>query len=94
MILLHDYQQVIVTGKCEAIYEFETENSGELSFVCGEIITTTEWINEDWMNGKIEEREGIFPLAFVKVIEELPKQTPSPVPKKQGCLRQSNLFTL
>lgn len=62
------------TGKCEALFDFQSKVSGELSFSPGEVITTTEWVNEDWMKGTIGEREGMFPVNFVKVLEELPKQ--------------------
>jgi len=61
-------------GKCEALFVFLSEVSGELSFSPGEVITTTEWVNEEWMKGTIGEREGMFPVSFVKVLEELPKQ--------------------
>ena len=61
------------TGKCEALYEFEGEGDGELSFVPGEMITTLESVDADWMKGRIGSREGIFPVAFVKVISEITK---------------------
>ena len=62
-----------VTGKCEALFDFDTTNVGELNFKCGEIIVTTEWIGEEWMYGRIDDREGMFPNNFVKVLKELPK---------------------
>ena len=60
-------------GKCEASYDFTAENAGELSFKTGDVIVTLEWVNEEWMNGRLGEREGMFPVAFVKVLTELPK---------------------
>ena len=56
------------------------ENSGELSFKVGDVIETTEWVNEEWMTGCIGEREGMFPLALVKVLVELPKPAASKKP--------------
>ena len=38
------------------------------------MIETTEWVNEEWMTGRIGSREGIFPVGFVKIIKELPKK--------------------
>ena len=64
-----------VAGECEALFDFDTTNVGELSFKCGEVIITTEWIGDDWMYGKIDGREGMFPANFVKVLKELPKPT-------------------
>ena len=62
-----------MTGKCEALFVFTAENAGELSFKTGDIITTLEWVNEEWMVGRIGTREGMFPLGFVKIVDELPK---------------------
>ena len=63
------------TGKCEATFDFDgDEGAGELRFTTGEVIETIEWVNEEWMSGRIGSREGIFPTVFVKVIKELPKQ--------------------
>ena len=47
--------------------------AGELRFTAGEVIETTEWVNEEWMGGRIGDREGIFPVNFVKIIRDLPK---------------------
>ena len=41
----------------------------------GDIIVTTAWINEEWLSGKIGDKEGIFPLSFVEVLDELPRST-------------------
>ncbi len=56
------------------MHDFGAENAGDLAFTIGEIIITTEWVNDEWMSGRVGEREGMFPLAFVKVIDELPKE--------------------
>lgn len=45
-----------------------------MRFTTGEMIETMEWVNEEWMSGRIGSREGIFPVVFVKIIKELPKQ--------------------
>ena len=55
------------------MFDFDSEAAGELNFKAGDIITTTEWINDDWLEGEVGGQSGIFPLAFVKVLEELPK---------------------
>ena len=56
-----------------ALFDFTAENSGELLFTAGEVIETRQWVNEEWLSGRIGSREGIFPLGFVKVTVELPK---------------------
>lgn len=55
------------------MFDFETDAVGELSFRAGEEIILTEWVNEEWIEGKIGNTKGIFPLNFVEVIEPLPK---------------------
>ncbi len=43
-----------------------------MSFVEHELIETLEKVDDDWMKGRIGEREGIFPISFVKVISDIP----------------------
>lgn len=62
-----------MTGKCEALFDFNAENSGELSFKTGDTIETLEWVNEEWITGRLGNQEGMFPIAFVKILKELPK---------------------
>ena len=78
--------QSVVTGKCEALFDFTTENAGELSFKTGDAIVTLEWVNEEWMNGRIGDREGMFPVSFVKVLEELPKPREDKDSSKGVCV--------
>ena len=81
------------TGTCEALFDFTAENSGELTFTAGEVIETTDWVNEEWLSGRIGTREGIFPLGFVKVLVELPKPstTQSSVQKGEWSGGQAEL---
>jgi len=62
------------------LFDFTGENSGELSFSIGEVIVIKEWVNEDWLSGQVGDREGMFPVSFVKVIEELPKAAKASAP--------------
>lgn len=63
-------------GQCEAVFDFEG-NPGELSFLPGEKITILERVDQDWMKGRVGTKEGIFPVAFVKIIGELTEETVS-----------------
>ena len=62
-----------VTGKCEALYDFTADNTGELKFTKGDIILTSGWVNDEWMEGEIGGRNGIFPVSYVKILVDLPK---------------------
>ena len=62
-----------VTGpRCVARYDYDSDDPGDLSFHCGDTIRLLEWEGEDWLRGELRNKQGIFPITFVEVIEELP----------------------
>ncbi|XP_070769887.1 SH3 domain-containing protein 19 [Enoplosus armatus] len=58
--------------RCMARFDFEGENSDELSFSEGDVIQLKAFVGQDWARGQIGIYTGIFPLNFVEVIEDLP----------------------
>ncbi|XP_075948114.1 SH3 domain-containing protein 19 [Anarhichas minor] len=70
--------------RCVARFEFEGENSGELSFSEGDVIQLKALVGQDWARGQIGASTGIFPLNFVEVIEDLP---PAPRQQKRQSIR-------
>ena len=60
-------------GKCKALFEFMAEQEGELSLEVGDMIITTAWVNDEWLQGICHDKEGIFPVQFVQILEDLPK---------------------
>ena len=68
-------QHSLQTGKCKALHKFETDIDGELPLNRGDIIVTTAWINDEWLSGRLGNKEGIFPISFVEVLEELPRSS-------------------
>jgi hypothetical protein len=61
------------TGKCKVLFKFETDIDGELPLNEGDIVETLSWISDEWMTGRLRNKEGIFPVSFVEVIEPLPR---------------------
>ena len=56
---------------CQALYDFDAENPGELSFKEGDIIILKNQIDENWFNGTLGGRSGYFPVNYVNVLVPL-----------------------
>ncbi|KAG7207136.1 hypothetical protein KM043_001008 [Ampulex compressa] len=56
--------------QCKALYDFRMTNDDEdgcLTFNKGEVIGVIRRVDENWAEGKLLDRIGIFPLAFVEL---------------------------
>ncbi|GLV35640.1 Plenty of SH3s [Carabus blaptoides fortunei] len=56
--------------QCKALYDFRMTNDDEegcLTFNKGEVISVIRRVDENWAEGKLDDRIGIFPLAFVEL---------------------------
>ena len=64
---------LLQTGKCKVLHKCETDIDGELSLNWGDVNVTTAWINDEWLSGRLWDKEWIFPVSFVELLEELPQ---------------------
>uniref|UniRef100_A0A672PPE2 SH3 domain-containing protein n=1 Tax=Sinocyclocheilus grahami TaxID=75366 RepID=A0A672PPE2_SINGR len=67
-----------------ALYDFTAETEEDLPFQQGDRILVTAHIDDEWWSGRINDREGFFPKAFVEIASSGQKQ-----PQKQ-CFSSSS----
>lgn len=75
------YVQVVVplpshVPQCKALYDFrlgggnttgENDEKDCLAFLKGDVITVIRRVDENWAEGKLSDRIGIFPISFVEM---------------------------
>ncbi|VDL85371.1 unnamed protein product [Schistocephalus solidus] len=57
---------------CRALYQFDAENDTELAFAEGDVIQLIRQVDENWYEGRLNGREGFFPVNYVETIVDLP----------------------
>ncbi|XP_076245202.1 SH3 domain-containing lethal (3) 05822 isoform X2 [Calliopsis andreniformis] len=55
-----------------ALYDFPLMREDDLSFKEGDVIYLIRKVNDEWMEGRIGSREGIFPTNFIDIKVPLP----------------------
>ncbi|XP_078046707.1 cbl-associated protein isoform X3 [Augochlora pura] len=66
-------------GQARAKFNFVAQTNLELSLAKGEIVVLTRRVDENWYEGRIGTRKGIFPISYVEVLTEpgLRSETPT-----------------
>lgn len=57
---------------CRALYDFEAENDEELEFKEGQTIRLISRLDENWLEGELDNRKGRFPTSYVEITVPLP----------------------
>ncbi|XP_065343061.1 uncharacterized protein LOC135941455 isoform X6 [Cloeon dipterum] len=68
-------------GKARAKFNFVAQSSLELSLVKGEMVVLTRRVDDNWYEGRIGVRRGIFPCTYVEVINEPGERLDAQKPK-------------
>lgn len=55
-----------------ALYDFSATHPDDLALKEGDIVQLVKKINDDWLEGKIGNRRGIFPFSFIDIKIPLP----------------------
>ncbi|XP_053675921.1 sorbin and SH3 domain-containing protein 1 [Anopheles nili] len=58
-------------GKARAKFNFTAQTSVELSLLKGELITLTRRVDDNWFEGKIGSKKGIFPVSYVEILTDI-----------------------
>jgi endophilin-A len=53
---------------CKALYDFEAENEEELDFKEGEHIKLVSRLDDNWLLGELNGKQGRFPVSYVQIV--------------------------
>ena len=70
--------------RCIALFDYESSEVGDLCFRQGDVIVLVEKQSDDWLRGELASKIGIFPTAFVRIVEDLPAMTTPVSPVANG----------
>ncbi|XP_017888396.1 uncharacterized protein LOC108629940 [Ceratina calcarata] len=69
-------------GQARAKFNFIAQSNLELSLAKGEYVVLTRRVDENWYEGRIGNRKGIFPISYVEVITEPGHRSETPTQSK------------
>ncbi|XP_072761624.1 uncharacterized protein [Anoplolepis gracilipes] len=69
-------------GQARAKFNFIAQTNLELSLAKGELVVLTRRVDENWYEGRIGNRKGIFPISYVDVIVEPGHRSETPIQNK------------
>ncbi len=49
------------------MYDFTKQEEGELTIRKGQVITVIDKTDQNWWRGRVDDKEGIFPVSYVKL---------------------------
>ncbi|XP_035694591.1 neutrophil cytosol factor 4-like [Branchiostoma floridae] len=62
----------IVKGpRAKVLYPFEARTTDELSLTAGTTVSLLHRVNQDWIEGRYNMKTGLFPAAYVEIVEDL-----------------------
>ncbi|KAK9760914.1 hypothetical protein K7432_014598, partial [Basidiobolus ranarum] len=73
----------ILPTRVIALFPYESNVAGDLTFEKEEIIEVVGRENENWWKGRIDHRVGVFPKNFVEPLEEESLPPPPPLPPRR-----------
>jgi len=81
------------TLQCKALFDYNSGVAEDLSFSVGDVIEVYEKISDEWIKGKLHGQVGMFPSAFVEMLEGAQEKTGIETGKKMIFISQfADLF--
>ncbi|XP_071846321.1 uncharacterized protein [Apostichopus japonicus] len=68
------YRHTVSQPHAIALYDFEGQDVGDLSFKGEDLIILTRKIDADWYIGSCGNREGMFPAQFVRIVRDITEE--------------------
>ena len=68
----HNENDAGVTPYARTLYPFEGELANELSFDANDIVTLIQHTDEQWIEGELDGRIGLFPATYVEIVVDCP----------------------
>ncbi|XP_015184270.1 PREDICTED: uncharacterized protein LOC107070514 isoform X3 [Polistes dominula] len=68
----NEFQENSKTPYGIALYDFPVTHSDDLPLKEGDVVTLIRVVNDDWMEGRVGNRQGIFPINFLDIKVPLP----------------------
>ena len=68
---------------CKALFDYNSDVPDDLSFSAGDVIRIKKEVSEEWFEGELHGKVGMFPAAYVEIIQDTPEE------KRQSGKRQA-----
>lgn len=69
-------------GQARAKFNFQAQSAIELSLNKGELVVLTRRVDDNWFEGRIANRKGIFPVSYVEVLTDIGSESIPIIPVK------------
>ncbi|KAK6049014.1 SH3 domain protein, partial [Cooperia oncophora] len=64
-------QQQQQKPSARAMFDFDAQNEGELNLKEGQVVELVAQVDENWFEGRLNGKNGLFPIAYVQVLVPL-----------------------
>lgn len=81
-----------ITPYGRALFPFQAEYKNELSLKGGEIVNLIRHVDNNWIEGEVDGKKGIFPANFINIIVDCPKSEKLSESSDSACEADTSMF--